>query len=78
MKICCTVCEREMDFTKDESQWVTTPVGSEDAYACSSLCALRLGHTIAKEEYKTMLDQELGASLPSVPPPCVQHQPVVN
>jgi len=77
LKICCTVCERSMDFTRDESTWVTVPVADDTAYACSSLCALRLGHALAKETYKETA-RSVGVDLPSIPPPCVTRQDVVN
>lgn len=49
--ITCTVCGRKMDYTLlgSECPWAVVPVLDGDAYACSTLCGVRLGYVVAEE-----------------------------
>jgi len=70
--ITCTVCGKQMDHTVLRPGWVVVPVLDGDAYACSTLCGLRLGHIIAEQAASdpevrtrdTLPEVEVAAALP--------------
>lgn len=62
--ISCAVCARQMSYAGDNPTWVQAPDDAGvDMHACSSVCALRLGYTMA------MLTCG-GTTAKVEPPPC--------